>query len=324
MNDRELDEILDSWKTPAAPVSLRARVRADFPRAPRPRPMRWMLGFAVAATLLALPTSLIEDNVGLGDGFQWDPHTFVVRVRMMHPQSARQQWDISGAGTTGARWVGGKLQGSVFMFSKQRNENCGYTWSTEPDGNGKYVFTVLPLDPAVLRVQAPIARIQHMPPPRVVTAGSSFDVDLYNSADGRVYDHYEIASHHLEIPTQESMAQAHATLTLTEPNVYVNGYLIPGRDALKVGGPIVSVAIPSYGYFAVALDPGLDPRFIKAGTVKGNILEFAAGANLFRVESSAAIADGGERPIFAIAQPDGRVTSVNFAGGFLPAMQGKQ
>jgi hypothetical protein len=62
MNDTELDRLLDSWQAPAPPPSLRANVRARFPRAERRvirRPLRWLLatGVAFAALTVAMGQS---------------------------------------------------------------------------------------------------------------------------------------------------------------------------------------------------------------------------------------------------------------------------
>lgn len=55
MNDQELDEMLNTWKAPDAPQSLRQRVRAGFDtqRPQRARP-RFRFAFALAGTAAAL------------------------------------------------------------------------------------------------------------------------------------------------------------------------------------------------------------------------------------------------------------------------------
>jgi hypothetical protein len=57
MNDTELDLLLDTWEAPLPAPSLRAGLRARFPR-PEPRrstrPLRWVLAIAVASATLAI------------------------------------------------------------------------------------------------------------------------------------------------------------------------------------------------------------------------------------------------------------------------------
>jgi hypothetical protein len=57
MNDKELDQLLDSWEAPPPPRSLREGLRARFPRAERRRiahPFRWILAIAAASATLAI------------------------------------------------------------------------------------------------------------------------------------------------------------------------------------------------------------------------------------------------------------------------------
>ena len=63
MNDTELDQLLDTWETPAPPSSLREGLRARFPRAERrrvARPQGWVL--AVASIMLAIGVGQSGEN----------------------------------------------------------------------------------------------------------------------------------------------------------------------------------------------------------------------------------------------------------------------
>jgi len=56
MNEAELDRLLDAWEAPEPPASLRAGLRARFPRAERRRfagPLRWGLAIAILTVALA-------------------------------------------------------------------------------------------------------------------------------------------------------------------------------------------------------------------------------------------------------------------------------
>jgi hypothetical protein len=57
MNDEELDQLLNRWKSPAPPSWLRARVLAGAPRRERfrlGRPLRWAGALAAALCMLAI------------------------------------------------------------------------------------------------------------------------------------------------------------------------------------------------------------------------------------------------------------------------------
>jgi hypothetical protein len=292
--------------------------------------MRWLLGLALAGALMAMPASLSEDMVGMGDGFQWDPHTYVTRVRMMHPASIVEQWPLTGARSTGAVWESGALVGAVTM-TNPHGERCGYSWSARPEGNGRFVFSIVKWEGPSMRP---------LPAPRLVSAGSSFDADLYMSGEQRIYDHYEITAERQEIRMPETAAQTQAKITLTEPSLYLNGYLIPGSGGVqKLSGPLVTIGVPDRGYFVIALEPGPDSRLKVSGAIKGNtvtanapelvsrfkitgivkenVLEFQDGHDQIRIQCSAPIAAGIGRPVYVFAKTDVTIHDVMFGAGDL-------
>jgi hypothetical protein len=65
MNDTELDNMLDTWKVPEAPASMRAGLKSQFRAKPPLRLLgvrpRWVLAFAAAAGALAVGESLVQD-----------------------------------------------------------------------------------------------------------------------------------------------------------------------------------------------------------------------------------------------------------------------
>ena len=103
MNDAELDRLLDVWKAPAPPPSLRQGLRAQFPR-PEPRRFsrrRWLvLLLAVAATLAigmeaarphswssAIVQFLSEVYEGVTGTIEtWPASRIVAKVRNSDPQ----------------------------------------------------------------------------------------------------------------------------------------------------------------------------------------------------------------------------------------------
>ena len=292
--------------------------------------MRWLVGLALAGALMAMPASLSEDLVGGGDGFQWDPHTFVTRVRPMHPASMVEQWPLTGARSSGAVWESGALVGSVTM-TNPHGERCGYSWSARPDGGGRFIFSIV-------KWEGPST--QPLPAPRMVSAGSSFDADLYISGEQRIYDHYEITAERREIRMPETAARTQSKITLTEPALYLNGYLIPGSGGVeKLSGPLVTIGVPGRGYFVVSLEPGPDSRlrvggaiqgnpvaarppesvsrFKIAGIVKENVLEFQDGRDQIRIQCTAPIAVGIGRPLYVFARPDATIHEVMLGAGDL-------
>jgi len=58
MTDTELDDILNQWSAPAAPRSLRDRVRGGFPKPPQ-HAFRWRKGYTTAAVIAAAAILLI-------------------------------------------------------------------------------------------------------------------------------------------------------------------------------------------------------------------------------------------------------------------------
>jgi hypothetical protein len=66
MNDTELDQLLDTWETPAPPPTLREGLLARFPRAERrrfARPLGWVLVIAVASVMLAIGMGQSGENL---------------------------------------------------------------------------------------------------------------------------------------------------------------------------------------------------------------------------------------------------------------------
>ena len=73
MNDNELDQVLNRWRTPEPSRGLRARVLAGFPRRERlsfGRPLRWAAALAVVLCLLAIGTAQSGGGTleNIGDG----------------------------------------------------------------------------------------------------------------------------------------------------------------------------------------------------------------------------------------------------------------
>jgi hypothetical protein len=111
----------------------------------------------------------------MSDAGPWDAGTHMRRTRIVHPFLAKFGWSYKGGLSTGWQWQGGKLAGSVYMFDKSTRVHYGYTWNAERIATGQYCFTVLPLDPSVVKPVAPLARPTFQV---VVGLGSTFEVDF--------------------------------------------------------------------------------------------------------------------------------------------------
>jgi hypothetical protein len=316
MNDTELDNMLNTWKAPEAPTSIRAGLQSRFP-AKRPlrllgvRP-RWVLAFAAAAGALAVGASLVQDGTIMSDSGPWDAGTHMQRTRIVHPLLAKFGWSYKGGLSTGWQWQWGKLVGSVYMFDKSTRAHYGYTWNAEPLGAGKYRFTVLPLDPSVLREEGPVAPLARSILPTIVGPGSTFEVDLYASGSERVYDRYELSGQPLPRPKPDNPD----LITLTNPELYINGaFALDSGGVVEARGDRVFVQLRNRGEYALTLDPRGDTRFLLAGTARGNTIEFRAGGDEFRIACTAPITRSGDRGVYLYVKKDVNLGSSGFGGG---------
>jgi hypothetical protein len=316
MNDRELDHMLDTWKLPEVPVSMRAGLRSRFAARPRRRLLgirpRLVLAFAAAAGALAIGASLVQDGTIMSDAGSWDAGTHIRRTRIVHPLLAKFGWSRNGGLSTGWELRGGRLVGSVYMFDKATREHYGYTWNAEPLGAGQYRFTVLPLDPSVLREEGPVAPLARPTLPTIVGPGSTFEVDLYASGSERVYDRYELSGQPLPLPKPDNPD----LITLTNPQLYINGaFALDSGGVAEASGDRVFVQLRNRGQYALTLDPRGDTRFLLAGTAKGNIIDFQVGGNEFRIACTALVTRSGDRGVYLYVKKDVSLGSSGFGGG---------
>jgi hypothetical protein len=323
MNDTELDELLDTWKAPDVPASLRAGLRLRFPagnaRTAIGVPSRWLAAFALAAGTLALGASLLRNGSLSSDAGRWSPDVYVRRTRMVQPPVAKLKWMFRGGLSTGWEWREGKLVGSFYLYDRLSRKHYGYSWNAQPAGTREFLFAVQPLDPSVVREDGPIVPPPHLPAPRMVAAGSTFDVDLYDSGSERVYDHIELSGEPLAIDSHPEPAQAAAAITLSNPKLYINGQFAAGSGGvMQATGLTAIVAVPGRGHYVLALDPEENLRFVRAGSANGKTIEFQSGGDRYRVECSAAVA-GGSRPVFVLFQNDPRENGQGFSSGGAPS-----
>lgn len=316
MNDTELDELLNTWKAPEAPASMRVGLQSRFP-AKRPWRLfgvgpRWILAFAAAAGALAVGASLVQDGTIMSDSGGWDAGTHMRRTRIVHPFLAKFGWSHKSGLSTGWQWQGRKLVGSVYMFDKSTRAHYGYTWNAEPLGARQYRFTVLPLDPSVLREEGTVAPLARSILPTVVGPGSVFEVDLYAAGRERVYDRYELSGQLQPITKPDNPD----LITLTNPQLSINGaFALDSGGVVEASGDRVFVQLRNRGEYSLTLDPRGDTRFLLAGTAKGDIIQFQAGGDEFRIACTAPVTRSGDRGVYLYVKKDGNLGSSGFGGG---------
>ncbi len=321
MNDAELDEILDSWKAPAPPASMRANFKAALPARRTRRvfglPLRWAVALALGAAALAGAGVLVSNGRLSSDAGPWDGGTYLRRTRIVQPSIAKLKWQFAEGRSTGWQWQGSKLVGSAYLYDRWSRVHYGYTWSAEPLGGGQYRFTAQPLDPSVVKEDGTIAEGVH-PGPRIVSAGSTFEVDLYASGSERVYDRFELFSHPVGATAPWEPGSAARMLTLTNPRLYIDGRLAAGPGGVvEAKGTTVFVEVPGYGRFVLGLDRGGRAVSSATASVNGGTVEFTFGAKRFRIECTAPIAPEGEHAVFVVRQ-DVEVSEPAFGGGGTP------
>jgi hypothetical protein len=319
MNDSELDALLDAWKAPAVPESLGSGLRSRLGGRPQ-RPKRWFLAAALAAAALGLGASLAQDADLGGETGAWDNQTFVRRTRMIHPALAALKWIFSGGLSTGWRWQDGNLVGSRYIYDRASRAHYGYTWSARPLSEGRYLFTVYPLDPSVLKEDGPIVPLPHPPAPTILTAGDTLDIDLASSRGQRVYDRFELSAKPFRFSANPQGNPL--ILTLTHPTFFINGQFVADSGGVgELAGPGVWIDVPGRGRFVLTLDAHGDPRFLQAGSVQGNNIEFRAGPDRFRIECSAPVTVTANAAVYVYFTPDAAIQRPRFGSGGAPDPQ---
>jgi len=319
MNDSELEALLDAWKPPDVPGSLSLGIRSRLRGSPK-RTRRWIVAIALAAAAIGLGASLAQDASLGGETGAWDNVTFVRRTRMVHPALAALKWIFSSGLSTGWRWQDGKLVGSRYIYDRASRAHYGYTWSARPLGEGRYLFTVQPLDPSVLKEDGSIVPLPHPPAATILAAGDVFDVDLISSKVARVYDRFELSAKPFRFSANPEGNPL--IITLTHPTLFINGEFAADAGGVEeVSGRSAIVDVPGRGRFVLTLDAHGDPRFSQAGSAQGNSIEFQSGSDRFRVECSAPVTVGANVPVYVYFKPDATIRHPRFGSGGAPDPQ---
>jgi len=317
MNDSELDDLLDAWKAPPVPASLRDAVRPKLmASAPTPRRSyrRWLLAAAVAMGALSVGASLVQDAHLGGETGYWGNGVYVSRMRIVHPGLARLKWGFRGGLSTGMQWKNGSLVGSVYLYSPITHTHYGYSWNARPVDAKRFLLSIEPLDPSVLKEDGAINPLPHPPPPTIVAAGSKLDVDLASSDGQRVYDHIEFSDKPAAL--LPATALPNFSIVLTHPQLFVNGQS-EGDSAgvAQATGQTVRVDVPGRGEFVLTLDPHGDSRFAPDGVVDGTRIRFHFGDSEFVIECSDPVAAKDGLPVYVYFRPDASIQRVRFSSG---------
>jgi hypothetical protein len=313
MNDTELDEMLNFVVAPMVPTSLRGGLVAALP-APRRKlfgmPLRWVLvggATALCAVLGAAALNVSPAQVAFYGSVQSaDGPLYETVTRIIDPPSLRLGWKFPG----GAFSFGGTLaemRGYRDMHNRFTNAYVGYQYKLDQVSDGNYLVTFSPVDAATIqknmgpfKFMGQILQQPPLPDPSIVHLDEPFQVTLYSSGGERIYDRI-VVSRTAPQRTPVGQPDPATTLRLAGPQVYVNGELaLTKADAGS--GPVVWVHLSGHGRFLAALDSQNNPRFVRAGNVNGNVMEFESEGIQFRIVCSGAITSGGDRPIFVYHQ----------------------
>jgi hypothetical protein len=314
MNEAELDELLDTWKAPAAPPSLRRGLVAGFP-VPRHRrvfgvPLRWALVTAGVALCAALGAGTF-DSSQLGRSYtRWDTadgtlYMHSVRV-IVPPVSPFKRWSL-GYGISGGG--GSTLSGASYLYDHRAGKYAGYEYTLELIASGRFRVSLSPMPLSTLRkrlgpfkMNGPLAIPPGLPSSRTVDAGEPFEVTLWESGGERIYERIVLSrTPPQDWPGAQLQSTADGGMRLAGPQLYVNGQLAATQRSAGYG-PVIWVHLPGQGRFLVALDPQGNSRFTQAGHVNGNVIEFQSGDTQFRIVCAKPVVEGGDRPVFVYHQ----------------------
>jgi len=312
MNEAELDQLLDTWEAPAPPPSLRKGLVAALPVQRRTVfGVSLPLVFAAGALCAALGAAGFESPLLSRFQGQWSDEgggLYLQATRMIAPPvTPLKSWFLGGGNSIGG--TGGALHGSGHFRNRLTGSYYGYEYTLERVGDGQYRVSFSPMQLATLKRQRGPYKLDgqlvpppDLPAPRVVQVGEPFEVTLSQDGGERVYDRIVLSWTTFPgwLRGQHGSGQ-NGRMRLAGPQLYVNGQLAASqRDAGS--GPVIWVHLPGQGRFLVALDPQGNPRFIQAGHVSGNVVEFQSGSTQFRIVCTDPVAAGGDRPVFVYQQ----------------------
>jgi hypothetical protein len=312
MNDTELDEMLDLLVAPAPPSSLRRGLVTALP-APRRKffgmPLRWVLAGGAAAFCAALGAAAFDISPVQAEFYgavnSVDGPLYATTTRLIDPPIANLKWWFLGSAFSFGGTLAG-MHGYGDMHNRFAKTYVGYQYGLDQVADGSYRVSFSPLDAATIqksmgpfKLIGQVLQPPSFPDPSLVRLDEPFEITLYASGGERIYDRIVVSrtAPRFSFKQQDPAAR----LRLAGPQVYINGELaLTKADA--GAGPVAWVHLSGQGRFLAALDPQNNPRFVRAGDVNGNVMEFQSEGVHFRIVCSEPITSGGDRPIFVYHQ----------------------
>lgn len=313
MNDTELDEMLNLVVAPPSPPSLRGGLVVAL-SAPRRKlfgmPLRWVLVGGATALCAALGAAALNVNPVQAEFYgavqSADGPLYATATRVIDPPSAKLSWRFLGSAFSFGGTVA-EMHGAGNMHNWFMQTYMGYQYRLDQVSDGNYRVSFSPLDAATIqmamgpfRLIGQVLQLPSLPDPSLVRLDEPFEITLYSSGRERIYDRI-VVSRTAPQRTPVKQPDPATTLRLAGPQVYVNGELaLTKADAGS--GPVVWVHLSGQGRFLAALAAQNNPRFVRAGDVNGNVMEFQSEGIQFRIVCSEVITSGGDRPIFVYHQ----------------------
>lgn len=306
MNDQELDQILDGWQAPSPSPSLRQQVCGVFSASERGRilgvQLRWIVAGILSAGFVALATeALVDGRLGgeaSGGGDSPSGPIYGRVIQMVEPPVARLGWLAASSGMSFGETTTG-IRGSSWICDRPAGLFYGveFTVNRLPDGRfqaatGSLIMERLQRGP--FQVTGQVVPLPANSGPAVVSDRQPFDVDIYRSGGTRIFARIWISSQ----PFARRPLLPAPGMQFNSAKLYRNGVELmawPGSDA---SGVSVWFRMPGQGRYVMALDPDGNSNFAAAGQVNGNLLEFHAGNDVYRLESAQAITSGGARTVY--------------------------
>lgn len=310
MNDYDLDQLLDLWQAPPPSPSVRRALAASLPVRPRRLfglRVRWLAIFAAALVCIAAADELLT-NPELGRFYAgWDNGLYMRTIRMVSPPQAQMHWWMTGAGYSAGGQ--GTLHGSADMHVRSTKTFYGYEYRLEPIGGGEYRIAFAPLQLTTLQrrrgpfqLSGSIAPSPALPAPQSVPMGQPVEVTIYQDATSRVYDQLLFQwGPFSDWPKKQGSAR-HGVMRLVSPKLTIDGSVVQTAGGNPGSGPVAWLHLPGAGRYLIALDPQGNARFVEAGRIDGNSIEFQSDGHYFKIVCAEPITPGASRPVYVYRQ----------------------
>jgi hypothetical protein len=311
MNDTELDQLLDQWRTPVPSPALRRALSAAFPH----RPRRFLFGLPIRSIAAGVTIAAALGVVGIATDFNGSigeaggsadlpsGRLYVRTTTLVDPPVAALHWWWKGGGNSVGQTPGGALRGSANIHDRSAHLFYGCEYVAEPLGGGLYKVTISPLlAPTVQRGPFVVtdlpAALPSLPAPQIVTDGQPVDIDVYRSATERTYIRLQVSANLFFDRKNAAPPKVQQDFLHTDRSkLYRNGILMASAEG-SASGASIWFRLSGEGRYLITLDPTGNPGFVAAGQVNGDTLEFQYGSDRYRLESARPIAAGSPRPIY--------------------------